>query len=69
LVSLLVSRRNQNKTFALAALTPQSSAVVMVAGQQNLLPVYKTWKKPVRGKHRADSTGEKVSLASNWDGW
>jgi anti-sigma B factor antagonist len=42
LVSLFVSRRNQNKTFALSALTPQSSAVVMVAGQQNLLPVYKT---------------------------
>ena len=42
LVSLFVSRRNQNKTFALAALTLQSSAVVMVAGQQNLLPVYKT---------------------------
>jgi anti-sigma B factor antagonist len=42
LVSLFVSRRNQAKTFALAALTPQSSAVVAVAGLQNLLPIYKT---------------------------
>jgi anti-sigma B factor antagonist len=42
LVSLFVSRRNQKKTFALASLTPQSTAVVMVAGLQNLLPVYKT---------------------------
>jgi anti-anti-sigma factor len=42
LVSLFVSRRNQGKLFALAALSPQSSAVVMVAGLQNLLPVYKT---------------------------
>jgi len=42
LVSLFVSRRNQGKVFALAALSPQSTAVVMVAGLQNLLPVYKT---------------------------
>jgi anti-sigma B factor antagonist len=42
LVSLFVSRRNQGKTFALAALPPQSTAVVMVAGLQNLLPVFKT---------------------------
>jgi anti-anti-sigma factor len=42
LVSLFVSRRNQGKLFALAALSPQSTAVVMVAGLQNLLPVYKT---------------------------
>jgi anti-sigma B factor antagonist len=42
LVSLFVSRRNQGKTFALAALSPQSTAVVTVAGLQNLLPVYKT---------------------------
>jgi anti-sigma B factor antagonist len=42
LVSLFVSRRNQGKQFALAALSPQSTAVVMVAGLQNLLPVYKT---------------------------
>lgn len=42
LVSLFVNRRNHGKTFALAALAPQSSAVVTVAGLQNLLPVYKT---------------------------
>jgi anti-sigma B factor antagonist len=42
LVSLFVSRRNQGKTFSLAALGPQSQAVVTVAGLQNLLPIYKT---------------------------
>lgn len=42
LVSLFVSRRNQGKVFALAALQPQSTAVVTVAGLQNLLPIYKT---------------------------
>jgi anti-sigma B factor antagonist len=42
LVSLFVSRRNQGKTFALAALSPQATAVVTVAGLQNLLPVCKT---------------------------
>jgi anti-sigma B factor antagonist len=42
LVSLFVSRRNQGKAIALAALSPQSSAVVTVAGLQNLLPIYKT---------------------------
>jgi len=42
LVSLFVSRRNQGKRFALATLTPQGTAVVTVAGLQNLLPIYKT---------------------------
>jgi anti-sigma B factor antagonist len=42
LVSLFVNRRNHGKTFALAALAPQSAAVVTVAGLQNLLPIYKT---------------------------
>ncbi|HEY1469180.1 MAG TPA: STAS domain-containing protein [Candidatus Acidoferrum sp.] len=42
LVSLFVNRRNHGKTFALANLAPQSSAVVTVAGLQNLLPIYKT---------------------------
>ncbi len=41
LVSLFVSRRNQGKTFALAALTPQATAVVTVAGLQKLLPIAK----------------------------
>ena len=42
LVSLFVSRRNQGKKFALATLTSQGTAVVTVAGLQNLLPIYKT---------------------------
>ncbi len=42
LVSLFVSRRNQGKEFGLAALPPQATAVVTVAGLQNLLPLYKT---------------------------
>ena len=36
LVSLFVSRRNQGKEFGLAGLQPQSTAVVTVAGLQNL---------------------------------
>jgi anti-sigma B factor antagonist len=47
LVSLFVNRRSQGKTFSLAALTPQSTAVVTVAGLQNLLPVYKTVEEAV----------------------
>lgn len=50
LVSLFVSRRNQGKVFALAALSPQSTAVVTVAGLQNLLPVYKTVEDAVAAK-------------------
>jgi anti-sigma B factor antagonist len=50
LVSLFVSRRNQGKTFGLAALTPQASAVVTVGGLQNLLPVYKTMEEAVAKK-------------------
>jgi anti-sigma B factor antagonist len=42
LVSLFVNRRGQSKTFALAGLSQQASAVVTVAGLQNLLPIYKT---------------------------
>lgn len=42
LVSLFVSRRTHGKTFALASLAPQSTAVVTVAGLQNLLPIHKT---------------------------
>jgi anti-sigma B factor antagonist len=42
LVSIFVSRRNQGRTFALAALTPQATAVVTVGGLQNLLPIFKT---------------------------
>jgi len=42
LVSLFVNRRTQGKTLALASLSPQATAVVTVAGLQNLLPIYKT---------------------------
>jgi anti-sigma B factor antagonist len=50
LVSLFVSRRNHGKVFALAALSQQSSAVVTVAGLQNLLPVYKTVEEAAAAK-------------------
>jgi len=50
LVSLFVSRRNQGKAFALAALSSQSNAVVTVAGLQNLLPIYKTVEEAVAKK-------------------
>ncbi len=50
LVSLFVSRRSQGKVFALAALSPQSNAVVAVAGLQNLLPIYKTVDEAVAKK-------------------
>ena len=50
LVSLFVSRRKQGKTFALAALTPQATAVVTVAGLQKLLPVFKTAEEASAGK-------------------
>jgi anti-sigma B factor antagonist len=50
LVSLFVSRRNQGKKFALAALSSQSTAVVMVAGLQNLLPIYKTVEEALAPK-------------------
>jgi anti-sigma B factor antagonist len=42
LVSLFVNRRNQGKVLALADLPAQATAVVTVAGLQNLLPIYKT---------------------------
>lgn len=40
LVQLFVHRRNQGQTFALAALTTQSRAVLQVAGLTKLLPTY-----------------------------
>jgi anti-sigma B factor antagonist len=49
LVSLFVSRRNQGKTFALAALTPQATAVVTMAGLQKLLPVSKSVEEASAG--------------------
>ncbi len=50
LVSLFVNRRSHGRTFALAGLTPQSSAVVTVAGLQNLLPVHKTLEEALAKK-------------------
>jgi anti-sigma B factor antagonist len=50
LVSLFVNRRSHGRTFALAALTAQSSAVVTVAGLQNLLPVHKTLEEALAKK-------------------
>lgn len=50
LVSLFVSRRNQGKSFALAALPPQATAVMTVAGLQKLLPVAKTVEEATAGK-------------------
>jgi anti-sigma B factor antagonist len=50
LVSLFVNRRKQEKTFVLAALSPQSTAVVTVAGLQNLLPVFKTVEEALAKK-------------------
>jgi len=50
LVSLFVNRRSQGKTFALAALTPQSTAVVTVAGLQKLLPIEKTVEEATADK-------------------
>ena len=51
LVSLFVNRRGQGKTLALASLSQQATAVVTVAGLQNLLPIYKTVEEATtRGK-------------------
>ena len=50
LVSLFVSRRSNGTTFALAALSPQSSAVVTVAGLQSYLPIHKTLEEAIAKK-------------------
>ena|SRR5271166_1354105 len=50
LVSLFVSRRNQGKSFALAALAPQATAVITVAGLQKLLPVSRTVEEACASK-------------------
>jgi anti-sigma B factor antagonist len=42
LVSIFVSRRNHGKTLALAALTPQGTAVMQVSGLIKLLPIFPT---------------------------
>jgi len=50
LVSLFVNRRNQGRTFSIAALTPQATAVITVAGLQSLLPIYKTVEEALAKK-------------------
>lgn len=40
LVQLMVHRRNQQKPFALAALTPQAIAVMQVSGLVKLMPTF-----------------------------
>ena len=47
LVSLFVSRRNNSKTLALAALTQQGNAVMQVSGLLKLLPVYPSVEEAV----------------------
>ena len=47
LVSLFVSRRNNGKTLALAALTQQGNAVMQVSGLLKLLPVYPSVEEAV----------------------
>jgi anti-anti-sigma factor len=47
LVSLFVSRKHHGKTFALAALNPQGSAVLEVAGLFKLLPIYRSVEEAV----------------------
>ena len=42
LVQLFVHRRNTGQKFALAALTPQGSAVMLFSGMARLLPIYET---------------------------
>lgn len=40
LVQIFVHRRNQGQKFALAALSPQGTAVMQVAGLMKLIPVF-----------------------------
>lgn len=47
LVSLFVTRRNNGKTLALAALTQQGNAVLQVSGLLKLLPVYPSVEEAV----------------------
>jgi hypothetical protein len=48
---LFVSRRKQKKTFALASLSTQSTAVVKVAGLQKLLPIHDTVEEAVANEY------------------
>ena len=50
LVSLFVHRRNLGKSFALAGLTQQGTAVLQVAGLMKLLPMYPTVEAALAAK-------------------
>jgi anti-sigma B factor antagonist len=50
LVSLFVHRRNNGKSFAIAGLTRQGTAVLQVAGLTKLLPNYPTVEAAVEAK-------------------
>lgn len=51
LVSLFVHRRNQGKSFAIAGLTQQGTAVLQVAGLRKLLPTYPTVEAALAAKN------------------
>lgn len=51
LVSLFVHRRNLGKSFALAALTQQGTAVLQVAGLAKLLPNFPTVEAALEAKN------------------
>ena len=51
LASLFVSRRNFQKTFALAGLTPQATAMLQVVGLVKLLPGFPTVEAAVEAKN------------------
>jgi len=51
LVLLFVNRRGRGKAFALAALAPQATAVLAVAGLQKLLPVYQSVEEATAHSH------------------
>lgn len=50
LVQLFVHRRSKGQTFALAALTKQSSAVLQVAGLTKLLPTFASCEEALAAK-------------------
>lgn len=50
LVQLFVHRRNKGQTFALGALSTQSSAVMQVAGLTKLLPIYASLDEAIAAK-------------------
>lgn len=74
LVQIFVHRRNQGKTFALARLTKQGSAVMQVAGLTKLLPIYSSVEEALAhskiglNTQRADSPWLRINWGSNAGG-